>query len=245
MVKLLHLLYAEQQQQLQATQERQRREEEDSRRLLNFFYQQNAKAGKEEEETLTIFLALGYLGAPGYCSIQTYLTQSDIPCNPMLDSAWASLWRSQSDRAFITTMGLDVTTFDDLLGRFADRWNFSTIDWANVNRHGKPQIGRRLLDASGCLGLVLHWLCLTMASYTLQQLFAITPAVCLRYLLTGLQHLLLCLREHPQARFLWPTTKDKAPRHSKQIERKFPCLTNCIGFVDGVNLPVSVSADEE
>ncbi|PLW19047.1 hypothetical protein PCASD_13407 [Puccinia coronata f. sp. avenae] len=91
MVKLLHLLYSKQQQQLQATQERQRREEEDLRRLLNFFSQQNAEAGKEEEETLTIFLALGYLGAPGYCSIQTYLTQSNIPCNPMLDSAWASL----------------------------------------------------------------------------------------------------------------------------------------------------------
>ena len=163
----------------------------------------------------------------------------------MLDSAWASLWRAQSDREFITTMGLDVATFDDLLGRFADQRNFSNIDRANVNSHGKPQIGRPLLDAAGCLGLVLHWLCLTMASYTLQQLFAITPAVCLCYLSTGLQHLLLCLSKHPQAQFLWPTTKDKAQRHSEQIERKFPRLTNCIGFVDGVNLPVSVSANEE
>ncbi|PLW39752.1 hypothetical protein PCASD_09594 [Puccinia coronata f. sp. avenae] len=163
MVKLLHLLYAKQQQQLQATQERQQKEEEESHRLLNLFSQQDAKARTEEEDTLAIILALGYLGTPGYHSVQT---------------AWASLWRSQSDRAFITTMGMDVATFDDLLSHFAGQWNFSTIDQANVNRHGKPQIGQQLLDAAGCLGLVLHWLCLTMVSYTLQQLFAITPAVC-------------------------------------------------------------------
>jgi hypothetical protein len=163
----------------------------------------------------------------------------------MLESACACLWRTQSDRAFITTMGVDLATFDDLLSCFADWWNFSTIDQANVNRHGKPQIGQQLLDAAGCLGLVLHWLCLTMVSYTLQQLFAITPAVCSHYLSTGLQHLLLCLCEHHQARFLWPTTKEKACRHSDQIKRKFPRLTNCIGFVDGVNLPVSVSDDKE
>jgi hypothetical protein len=163
----------------------------------------------------------------------------------MLDSAWASLWRSQSDRAFITTMGMDVATFDDLLSHFAGQWNFSTIDQANVNRHGKPQIGQQLLDAAGCLGLVLHWLCLTMVSYTLKKLFAITPAVCSRYLSMGLQHLLLCLREHHQVRFLWSTTKEKVCRHSGQIKRKFPRLTNCIGFVDGVNLPGSVSDDKE
>ena len=81
--------------------------------------------------------------------------------------------------------------------------------------------------------------------YTLQQLFGITPAVCSRYLSTGLQHLLSSLQEHPQARFLWPTTEQKARIHSEQIKQKFPRLTNCIGFVDGLNLPVMVSGDDE
>jgi lysine/ornithine N-monooxygenase len=71
MVKLLHLLYAKQQQQLQATQERQQKEEEESHRLLNLFSQQDAKARTEEEDTLAIILALGYLGTPGYHSVQT------------------------------------------------------------------------------------------------------------------------------------------------------------------------------
>ena len=192
-----------------------------------------------------VSMALGFLGTPGYRSVRTYLTRADLPFNPMTDSAWARLWGARNDRAFITTMGVDLQTFDDLLGRFADRWNFRTIDRPDVDTNGEPQIGRRSLDAAGCLGLVLHWLCSTMSSITLQQLFGITPAVCSRYLSTGLKHLLSCLQEHPQARFLWPTTETKARIHSKMIEKKFPRLTDCIGFLDGLNLPVSVSGDEE
>ncbi|EFP88224.2 uncharacterized protein PGTG_14308 [Puccinia graminis f. sp. tritici CRL 75-36-700-3] len=97
--------------------------------------------------------------------------------------------------------GLDVQTFDDLLERFLARWNYLTIDRADVNPFGKPQVARQSLDAAGTLGLVLHWICLTMLSYTLQHLFGVTPAVCSRYLASGMHHLLAVLREHPLAKF--------------------------------------------
>ncbi|KAA1074568.1 hypothetical protein PGT21_010309 [Puccinia graminis f. sp. tritici] len=142
-------------------------------------------------------------------------------------------------------MGLDVRTFDDLLDRFLARWNYTTIDRADVNPTGEPQLGRRSLDAAGALGLVLHWLCSTMSSYTLQQLFGVTPAVCSRYLASGMQHLLAVLQEHPQARFLWPTTDRRAQQYSAPIEKKYPLLTRCFGFLDGLNLPVLVSDNED
>ncbi|KNE86615.1 hypothetical protein PSTG_20022 [Puccinia striiformis f. sp. tritici PST-78] len=142
-------------------------------------------------------------------------------------------------------MGVNVNTFDDLLERFTVRWNFTTIDRADVNPYGEPQAVRRSLDAAGCLGLLLHWLCSTMAAYTLQQLFGITRAVCSRYLTTGLQHLLVVLNDHPQARFIWSTTESKARRHSMAIKKKFLRLTKCNGFSDGLNLPVLVSGNEE
>ena len=79
----------------------------------------------EEEEAILALLALGYLGTPGSRTIHTYLTRANIPT--MTDTAWACLWGTQNERAFITTMGVDVSTFEDLLARFADRWNFNTI----------------------------------------------------------------------------------------------------------------------
>jgi hypothetical protein len=142
-------------------------------------------------------------------------------------------------------MGVDVQTFDDLLDRFLARWNFTTIDRVDVNPIGEPQVGRQLLDAAGTLGLVLHWMCLTMSSYSLQQLFGVTPAVCSWYLASGMQHLLAVLQEHPLAQFLWPTTEQRAQDYSAPIEKKYPLLTHCFGLLDGLNLPVLVSNDEE
>jgi hypothetical protein len=106
-------------------------------------------------------------------------------------------------------------------------------------------IGRQSLDAAGTLGLILHWLCSTMLAYSLQQLFGITPAVCSQYLTSGMDHLLEVLNNHPQARFLWPTTEQRAKEYSRSIEKKFPMLSKCFGFIDGLNLPVLVSDDKE
>ncbi|KAA1077710.1 hypothetical protein PGT21_017098 [Puccinia graminis f. sp. tritici] len=142
-------------------------------------------------------------------------------------------------------MGINVRTFDDLLDRFSSSWNFNTIDRADVNPNGEPQIGRRSLDAAGTLGLVLHWLCLTMSSYSLQQLFGVTPAICSRYLASGMDHLLDVLNVHPKAQFLWPTTERRAREYGRPIQKKFPLLTNCFGFLNGLNLPVLVSDDED
>ncbi|KAA1113038.1 hypothetical protein PGT21_019232 [Puccinia graminis f. sp. tritici] len=244
----IDLAYLELEQQMQATYERQQRDNHAIRvqTEASFVEQENTRKRIRDEEEALLPFALGAMGRPGvFRQLCTYLMRQDLPQKPLADSAWASLWRSQSDRAFVTTMGIDVATFDNLLKRFATRWDTTPITRGDVNPNGEPQIGWRCLDAPSCLGLVLHWLCSTMAAYTLQQLFAITGSVCLRYLAYGIDLLLEVLQEHPEARFLWPTSERKARRHSKAIEKKFPTLKKCIGFLDGLNLPVLVSNDEE
>ncbi|KAH9450939.1 hypothetical protein Pst134EB_018447 [Puccinia striiformis f. sp. tritici] len=237
----------QQQEEFQGSLQRRRTHIEALNRSLDEQLSQSAAdMDREEEEAIALIITLGHLGTPGlFRQIRTYLTRADLPVDPMKNSAWAFLWSARNDRGFITTMGVDVTTFDNLLQRYTVHWDFSTIDREDVNPHGEPQIGRRTLDAAGSLGLVLHWISSTMSAYTLQQLFGITPAVCSRYLATGTKHLLTVLKEHPEARFLWPTTERKAQQYSAPIEKKFPLLKKCFGFLDGLNLPILVSGDED
>src|SRR6267154_53134 len=46
---------------------------------------------------------------------RTYLIRGDLLPNPRADTPWQALYMGQNDRAFITTMGVDVPTFDHLL----------------------------------------------------------------------------------------------------------------------------------
>ncbi|KAH9464097.1 hypothetical protein Pst134EB_003634 [Puccinia striiformis f. sp. tritici] len=82
-----------------------------------------------------------------------------------------------------------------------------------------------------------------MAGFSLQQI--ITPAVCSRYITVGLDHLLNVLDEHPHAKIIWPSREVTARKYSLCIQKKFPRLTKCFGFLDGLNLPVLVSEDDD
>ncbi|EFP88872.2 uncharacterized protein PGTG_14211 [Puccinia graminis f. sp. tritici CRL 75-36-700-3] len=84
-----------------------------------------------------------------------------------------------------------------------------------------------------------------MAAYTLQQIFGITPAVCSRYLDWGLDCLLQVLKNHPQARIIWPSTEERIQPYAETIKKKFPLLENCFGFLDGLNLPICVAEDDD
>jgi hypothetical protein len=67
-----------------------------------------------------------------------YLCHPQLPRNPRGTTSWQILYGSCCDRAFITTMGFDVTTFNIILGAgFDDAWNTTPI----------PRE-----DASGCKG---------------------------------------------------------------------------------------------
>ncbi|KAA1119476.1 hypothetical protein PGT21_026906 [Puccinia graminis f. sp. tritici] len=207
--------------------------------------QLSIEAQQEDEQAMMAIVALAVLGRPGQRQIQTYLTRADLAFNPRLESAWVNMRAAENDRAFITTMGLDVRTFKNLLSHFASVWDEETIPRADVNPNGEPRSAQRSLDSDGVLGLVLHWLCSTMASYTLQQIFAITPSVCSRYLGGGLQVLLRVLQTLPNARITWPSSEERCQSYSDMITRKYPLLKKCFAFIDGLNLPILVSGDDD
>lgn len=114
--------------------------------------------------------------------IKTYLTCSNLLGNPLANSVWAYLWSACNVWAFVTTMDVDVQTFQITLWHFSKEWCLETITQANVKPDGKPQIAHCSLDVAGCLPLVLHWLSSTMPAIPLQLSFAITPSICSLYL---------------------------------------------------------------
>jgi hypothetical protein len=84
-----------------------------------------------------------------------------------------------------------------------------------------------------------------MAAHTLQKIFSITAAVCSRDLGHACQCLLAVLKDLKVARIAWPLHEEKFQHYSGMIEAKYPLLTQCFGFIDGLNLPINVSDDEE
>ncbi|OAV97037.1 hypothetical protein PTTG_06430 [Puccinia triticina 1-1 BBBD Race 1] len=84
-----------------------------------------------------------------------------------------------------------------------------------------------------------------MAAYTLQQIFSLTPSVCSCYLSCGIQILLEVLKSLRNARITWPSTLDTIQPFAEAIKKKFPLLKGCFGFVDGLNLPVLVSDNDD
>ncbi|KAG2747612.1 hypothetical protein P692DRAFT_201840533 [Suillus brevipes Sb2] len=164
-----------------------------------------------------------------------YLCQPQLLPNPRVDTPWQVLYRSQNDRAFITTMGIDVDTFASLLtSGFAQRW-YETPG-------GDPRIERGSLDAVGALGLVLHYLSSTMHAVSLQQIFAIIPSTVTRYLHFGLNLLLLSLRTIRDATIRWLEGPEFACCSALVVARHSR-LAGAFSSIDGLKLPVQTSDD--
>lgn len=173
---------------------------------------------------------------------RTYLTRPELPPNPCIESAWQRLYRSQSDRAFITTMGFNVTTFNTILeAGFEEQWNTTPIPRHDVPVSAAPRMGRRSLDAAGALGLVLHFVNSTMQEVSLQQIFALVPATVSRYINFALGILLNILKRIPEAAITWPEG-DEFQELNDLVVARHSLLT---GTMDGLNLPVLVSKDQE
>ncbi|KAG2066894.1 hypothetical protein BDR04DRAFT_1233675 [Suillus decipiens] len=130
-----------------------------------------------------------------------YLCRAQLLPNPHCNTPWQLLYESQNNRAFITTMGIDVPTFEFILtSGFASQWYEKPITRPDINLHDIPRLNRRSLNAGGALGLILHYLNSTMQETSLQQIFALVPATVSRYLTSGLLILLETLRSMTDAR---------------------------------------------
>ena len=176
-----------------------------------------------------------------------YLTRADLLPDPRTDTPWQALYHSQSDRGFITTMGFDVMTFHDILRHGFERlWNETPIPRRDILSSSTPRVNRRSLNACGALGLILHYLNSTMLEVGLAQVFALVPATVSRYVTFKftLRILLFTLRRMKEARTHWPVD-DEFQEYNDLVLARHPLLVGAFGTMDGLNLPVQTSQDQE
>ncbi len=144
------------------------------------------------------------LRAEGRRKHRQYLCRPELIPNPRIGTSWQCLYESQSDRAFVTTMGIDTTTFQALLhAGFEDLWNSTPIPRTDTSANGNPRLAARSLDAAGGLGLYLHYLRSSMREVGLQLIFALIPSTVNRYLAFARQILLNTLRGYPASSITW------------------------------------------
>lgn len=142
-------------------------------------------------------------------------------------------------------MGFDVETFHGILDHgFAELWNTTPIPREDVSELSVPRAFRRSLDAAGALGLVLHFLTSTMLDVSLMQIFALIPTTVSRYINFSLTILLTTLRGMEDARVQWPVDDD-FEEWNNLIVARHPLLTGAFGSMDGLNLLVQTSTDQE
>jgi hypothetical protein len=112
----------------------------------------------------------------------TYLTRSDLNPSPRIGTPWQHMHARGNDRAFITKMGKDITTFEYLFNQgFSETWNTTPIPRNDILLTALPRTDRRSLDAAGTLGLTLHYLASTMRELSLQQTFGLIPLTVIHY----------------------------------------------------------------
>jgi hypothetical protein len=84
-----------------------------------------------------------------------------------------------------------------------------------------------------------------MREISLQQIFAIIPSTVSRYITFGLQIYLDTLRSIQEARIKWPGMLADFHEYNQLIVARHPLLDGAFASIDGLNLPVQDSDDED
>jgi hypothetical protein len=175
-----------------------------------------------------------------------YLVREDLPPNPRMGTPAQRLLQAKNSRAYITTMGCDVATFEYLLqAGFEHTWNSTPIPREDVSARGAPRMHMRSLDARGALALALHFICSSMHERGLQQIFALTPAVCSRYLDFALDILLEVVRGVSEGEVSWWKDEQEFIFDAELIRTRHPRLKSAIGSIDGLSLTTAAAGDPE
>ena len=84
-----------------------------------------------------------------------------------------------------------------------------------------------------------------MREVSLQQIFALVPATCNRYLNFAMYALDDTLTQLPEVKIVWPDALRMGEYSDLIVCKHSNKLRSAFGFVDGLNLPIQVSSDEE
>ena len=105
-----------------------------------------------------------------------YLTRSVLLPDPRGRTPWQRLYASCNDKALITVVGLDFSTFHLILNSGFERsWTQTVIPRADILSGGNARQQRRSLNAAGALGLILYHLTSTVPPNALALTFALVP----------------------------------------------------------------------
>lgn len=104
---------------------------------------------EEDEEAITILTSAVVVIGAEQAAIQRaecrkptrrYLCRPELLPDPRRDTPWQVLYDSRNGRAYITTMGINVATFDYILHHgFAAQWNENAIPCSDTNSSGNPR----------------------------------------------------------------------------------------------------------
>lgn len=142
---------------------------------------------------------------------------------------------NRNDRGFLTTMGLDMASFECLLSLF--EYNYSLFAPRTSVRGRKT-----MLSCEDMLALALHYLSSQAEQNLIGRLFGLTPASTSRYLWNSMQVLIHTLREMPEAQIQFPTYDEMRILSSRLTEVE-PSIRHVFGFVDGLNSPINDPQD--
>ena len=117
------------------------------------------------------------------------------------------------------------------------------IDKGRCLRRRTTLVGRRrLLDAEGCLGLVLCWSRTRGAEWSLAVAFGLTGTRVSVYLQLGMQILVTILKADPKSEVRMPDAAEIA-MFKEAIVAKHSLLVDCYCMVDGLKLYLQQSGD--
>ena len=142
-------------------------------------------------------------------------------------SAWRQLCASVDDRSWVNTTGFTRAVVHQLHQRVAQHLTLA------------PQSSLNTLDVTA---LTLQYVTSTMKQKQLCQIYGITPAVCSRSIVTGIDAMLAAVRTITQAMICWPTHEEQR-QFAMTLNAYTPALHNVFGFVDGVYFPVDKPSD--
>jgi hypothetical protein len=83
-----------------------------------------------------------------------------------------------------------------------------------------------------------------MLEVSLAQVFALVPSTVSRYITFTLKILLLTLRRMKEAQIRWPLDEE-FQEYNNLVLARHPLLVGAFGTMDGLNLPVQTSQDQE
>ena len=162
------------------------------------------------------------------CRSRAKLTRSAVML-PRL-SSWKYLYKFGDDQSFLVVTGMSRSSFARL-----HRAIFGNYIPARTHRS---------MDSIGKLGMILVYLGSRMTLAQMSLVFGTVPSVASDIINQMLDQICHTLKRHHAARIKFPCD-DELETYAQLIHQREPTVTNVVGFIDGLSIPVECSEDVE